>query len=176
MILTRENIVEEVGFTPALDEFQVNPHSVDLRLAEDVTLEAWTRATVFGVSVGDNRVMVKTLESVKLPGDVMGVVYPRSSTNRRGIVLDMTGVVDANYEGTLMLPLTNTTDKPIKLLKGERIAQIVFHRLEKQAVLRLSKYHGTAGDYVPDKEEETAMLQTGMLEAFKAKFALSQAE
>lgn len=160
MILTRENIIAEIGFEPKLDVFQVNPHSVDLRASVEVTLMPGVTSHV------------QTMEKVALPGDVMGVVYPRSSTNRRFIALDMTGVVDANYSGHLMMPMTNCTEKPIRILRGERVAQIVFQRLEKQAPLRLSKYHGTDGAYLPDKSEETALLESGDLDALKAKYAL----
>lgn len=160
MILTKENILVEIGFEPALDVFQVNPHSVDLRACVEVSLMP-------GVTTH-----VQTMERVTLPGDVMGVVYPRSSTNRRFIALDMTGVVDANYSGHLMMPMTNCTEKPIRILRGERVAQIVFQRLEKQAVLRLSKYHGTDGAYLPDKSDEVVFLETGNVEGLKAKYAL----
>jgi len=164
MILTNDLILTEVKFEPGLDEFQLNPHSVDLRLAEEIVLEPFNITT--------NTVLAKSLETVTLPGDVMAVVYPRSSTNRRGITLDITGVVDANYSGTLTLPLRNNTDKKIVLMKGERVATLVFYRLEKQAVLRLSKYHGTDGTYKPDKTVETALLESGNLSDLKANHAL----
>ncbi len=164
MILTRDEILKEVTFLPALDEFQANPHSVDLRLAEQVILEQ------------GGATIARTMETVTLPDNVMGVVYPRSSTTRRFIELSMTGVVDAGYSGTLMLPVWNRSISRVVLMKGERIASIVFHRLEKPADVRLSKYHGTNGTYVPDKEEETSLLETGRLAELKTKFPLRQAE
>lgn len=164
VILTSDLILAEVKFEPALDEFQVNPHSIDLRLAEQIILMP-------GITV-----LAKSQDKVTLPGDIAAVVFPRSSTNRRYITLDITGIVDANYSGTLTLPLRNTSQEPILLMKGERVASLVFYRLEKQAVLRLSKYHNSEGNYIPDKGAEAALLAKGDLEGLKAKFALSQPE
>lgn len=160
MILTRENIIEEVKFVERLDVFQVNPHSVDLRLADG----GW-------IDPGETKVF-KSMENMTLPGDVMGVVYPRSSTNRRGLQVHMTGVVDANYSGTLMMPITNCGKDPVNLMRGERVASIIFQRLEKQAVMRLSKYHGQSGDYIPDKGVEAALLAAGDVAGLKANHAL----
>lgn len=160
MILTKEAILQEVNFPRGLDEFQVNPHSVDLRLGEEVVLQP-----------GDTK-MAQTLDVVGLPGDVMGVVYPRSSTNRRGVSVHMTGVVDANYEGQLVLPMTNLSHEAVTFMRGERVASIVFHRLERQATLRLSKYHKGDGSYMPDKSEESQLLKSGSLDELKARYAL----
>ncbi len=160
MILTKENILDEVGFVPALDEFQVNPHSIDVRLLDGGTIAS-----------GETK-MFKTAESVKMPNNVMAVVYPRSSANRRGLQIHMTGIVDANYEGQLVVPITNCAKEAITLLKGERVASLVFQRLERQATLRLSKYHGSKGDYRPDKDVETSLLALGSVDELKAKYAL----
>lgn len=160
MILTKEKILAEIQFVPELDSLQVSSHSIDLRLAENHLLMP-------GVYT-----MMSTLEEVTLPDDVMGVVFPRSSTNRRFIALDMTGVVDAGYQGHLVLPLTNCNIEPIQLYRGERIAQMVFHRLEQPAVLKLSKYHKGDGNYVPDKERELDLVKQGMIQELKAEFPL----
>jgi deoxycytidine triphosphate deaminase len=117
--------------------------------------------------------MCKTLESVKLPADVCGVVYPRSSTNRLGITLDMTGVVDANYEGHLILPLSYHGDSSsFHLLKGQRVASIMFHRLSAPVAIVQSKYHKTEGAHVPDKEEEQAYLEAGDIIGLKKTFSI----
>jgi deoxycytidine triphosphate deaminase len=161
MILTKMQILEKKLFATPLDAFQVNPHSVDLRLAQDLRLAPG--ATMLGTSA----------DRVRLGNDVMGVVYPRSSTNRRNIALGMTGVVDAGYEGGLVLPLTNLNDMEVTLRKGERVASIVFHRLEEPVEPRLSKYHNGDGSYVADKDEEASLIARGRAEELKERFPLS---
>lgn len=158
MILTKQMIKEEVWFDPPLDVFQARPHAVDLRLACDVNLMP-------GVFT-----LCGSLEKVRLPNNVMGVVYPRSSLNRRGMALDMTGVVDAGYEGFLVLPITNCNDMPVPLRKGERVASIVFHRLEEPVEPELSKYHKGGASYVPDGADESAMIASGDIDGLKARY------
>lgn len=158
MILTKDEILAEIGFPNGLDAFQVQPHAVDLRIDGDYVLRA-----------GDH-VLAKSMDAVRMPADVMAVVYPRSSTNRLRVTLDMTGIVDAGYEGTLTLPLTAWKDTEIK--KGTRVASLVFHRLSKAVEVKLSKYHLSSGDYVPDKEDELRLLESGMDEGLRARYLL----
>ncbi len=158
MILTAGEIKRCVRFETPLDAFQVNPHSVDLRTDSDVVLRP-----------GEHFV-ARTIDHMTLPNDVMAVVYPRSSLNRSLVTLDMTGIVDAGYSGQLVLPLTNHSEKPVRIRKGQRIASLLFHRLEEPVEPRLSKYHGTDGAFLPDKDEEVRLLMAGDIEELKKKF------
>src|SRR5690606_10713722 len=86
-------------------------------------------------------VLVSSLETLKVPSDLMGILYPRSSTNRKGLSLDLTGIVDAGYEGQLILPVRNNThSQVVRLYPGERMCQIVFQILNESVEPRLSKY------------------------------------
>lgn len=160
MIITRDEILNEVKFPNGLDEFQVNPHSIDLRIEDNIVL-------LPGILT-----LVKTADIVGLPNNIMGVVFPRSSTNRRMITCNITGVVDAGYEGNLILPLKNETLQPITLLRGERVASIIFYRLEKPVTVRLSKYHNGGSEYKPDKSAEANLLATGSVEEIKTKYKI----
>ena len=169
MIITKENFMKEVRFSPQLDDYQVNTAAVDLR----VGLELY-----FPVNGGTEKVkpgdtitvkpgmhfLIKTLEKVFIPSDIVGVVYPRSGANRRGLSIDMTGIVDPGYEGHLMIPVSNHTSKNIDILVGERISQIMFHRTEiKEDVMRDSKYHNASMEAKPDKKVEIDGLHDGSL-------------
>ena len=60
-----------------------------------------------------------------------GLVAPRSGLGHRGLVLGNTiGVIDADYEGTVMLSVWNRNAGPdaaaIEVEPGDRIAQLVF--------------------------------------------------
>lgn len=54
-------------------------------------------------------------------------VLPRSGLGyKHGIVLgNLTGLIDADYQGPLMVPLWNRSNTPFKIAVGERIAQMV---------------------------------------------------
>lgn len=61
-----------------------------------------------------------------------GLVFPRSGRGHRdGLVLgNGTGVIDADYEGPLMVSAWNRdAATPVRIEPGERIAQLVFTRI-----------------------------------------------
>lgn len=57
-------------------------------------------------------------------------VRPRSGLAwRHGITLiNSPGTIDADYRGEVMVPLVNLGDAPFTVMRGERIAQMVFAR------------------------------------------------
>jgi len=194
-------------FEPTLDAFQNQPHAVDLRLGTVFYLPKIWKLTKAGrevltvdvtESAGDNfekielkpgqffelapgeSIIASTLEKISLNADdVMGVLYPRSSINRRGLAVDMTGIVDAHYSGHLMIPILNkTSSQIIRIYPGERICQVVFQRLarglQKVDALRhgagLAKYNGADAKHLSsqkDANEEIALIRKGDMKSLK---------
>ncbi|MEY9211129.1 dUTP diphosphatase [Thermobifida halotolerans] len=94
----------------------------DLVTAEDVVLAPGERATV------------RTGVAVALPDGYAAFVHPRSGLAARcGLtVVNAPGTVDAGYRGEIMVPLLNTdSTTPVKLARGDRIAQMVIQRVER---------------------------------------------
>ena len=56
------------------------------------------------------------------------VVLPRSGLgHRHGLVLgNLTGLIDADYQGPLLLSLWNRSDRPFTISPGDRVALLVF--------------------------------------------------
>ncbi|WP_449411652.1 dUTP diphosphatase [Methylobacterium komagatae] len=73
-----------------------------------------------------------------------GLVFPRSGRGHRdGLILgNGTGVIDADYEGPLMISAWNRSRQPVRIEPGERIAQLVFTRIARPV---LSVLDGDAG-------------------------------
>jgi dUTP pyrophosphatase len=65
-----------------------------------------------------------------------GLVFPRSGRGHQdGLVLgNGTGVIDADYEGPLMVSAWNRGTAPVRIEPGERIAQLVFTRIARPAL------------------------------------------
>ena len=65
-----------------------------------------------------------------------GLVFPRSGRGHRdGLILgNGTGVIDADYEGPLMISAWNRSGEPVRIEPGERIAQLVFTRIARPAL------------------------------------------
>ena len=205
-IITRKEIIERINsgslkFKPNLDEFQLQEHSVDLRLGYTFMIPKMWHMTNKGresldVTHFDKRnheyfevieleqsqyfellpqeyILVSTLESIVMPTDIMGVLYPRSSTNRKGISLDLTGIIDAGYEGQLILPIRNNTrSQAIRLFPGERLCQVVFEELKHEVIPRPSKYHQK--DIIEgvqmEKQEEVDLIAKGDIKALKENY------
>ncbi len=89
-----------------------------------------------------------TLESIKLPNDIVARVEGRSSLGRLGLVVHSTaGFVDAGFEGTITLEITNLNTMPIVLYPDMRICQIAFEQMSSPAEVPYgekssSKYQG----------------------------------
>ncbi|MBT3349176.1 hypothetical protein HN954_04035 [bacterium] len=198
---------KKLEFSPPLDKWQDQPHAVDLRLGTafylpkiwklsdrgrevlnvDVTRDAGDNfekielvpGQFFELAPGES-IIASTLEKISLRADdLMGVLYPRSSINRRGLSVDLTGIVDAHYSGFLMIPIHNrTSSQIIRIFPGERICQIVFQKLasdlQKIDALRHgaspAKYEGAAADELcskKDAETEIGFLKSGDLDGLK---------
>lgn len=196
-----------ISFEPALDVFQNQPHAVDLRLGTVFCLPKIWRMTEAGREIvavdvtetaGDNyekielkpgqyfdlapgeSIIASTLEKISLNvPDLMGVLYPRSSINRRGLAVDLTGIIDTFYCGNLMIPILNkTSSQVIRIYPGERICQIVFHKLtqsltREEALVHgkaTAKYNGSDGYNLvskKDSEEEIDYIKSGNLAGLK---------
>lgn len=147
-----------LSFSPSLDSFQLQMHAVDLRLGFTFLVPKSWRLTDNGreaISIDplkghgseyfdvleleqgqyfellpEEYVLVSTFETIKVPNDLMAVLYPRSSVNRKGLSVDLTGIIDSGYEGPLTLPIRNNTrSQVIRLHPGERFCQLVFEEL-----------------------------------------------
>ena len=60
--------------------------------------------------------------------NVCGIILPRSGLGaRHGIVLgNLTGLIDSDYQGPVLMPLWNRGSKPFTIHVGDRIAQLLF--------------------------------------------------
>lgn len=198
-----------LAFKPGLDGFQMQPHAVDLRLGTTFRLPRHWHMTKNGREAivvdpfeanGDYHETIKlepgqvfellpgeviiaeTLERVELNSDnLMAVLFPRSSLNRRGLSVDLSGIVDVWYQGHLIIPVSNKTDQVIRLYPGERICQLVFETLttpiDKESAsqhgLNKAKYQAAQDSgFKVDRAEEVLMIQEGRLHELKDKYKL----
>lgn len=77
--------------------------------------------------------LIPTGISVAIPEGYEGQVRPRSGLAlRNGIgLLNAPGTIDADYRGEISIILFNFSDKPFIINRGDRIAQLVFAKVEK---------------------------------------------
>ncbi|MEY4409369.1 MAG: dUTP diphosphatase [Actinomycetota bacterium] len=112
-------LIAEPGFEPSYAK--PGDAGADLRSTESLTLAPGQRA------------LVKTGVRIAMPDGYVGLVHPRSGlAAKHGItVLNTPGTVDAGYRGELMVTLINTSDEEFQITRGDRIAQLLFQRVER---------------------------------------------
>lgn len=163
---------EKIKFDPGLDKFQIQPHSIDLRLGWNFYIpKNWTINDSGRVGViidyldpkpqKENFDLIKlkpgqyfeilpkefiiasTMEKVIINDDkLMAMMYPRSSFTRKGLFI-ASGIVDVKYNGYLALSVLNNTETQIiKLYPGERVCQLVFHYLSSALSTEEAIKHG----------------------------------
>ncbi|MFA6095390.1 MAG: dCTP deaminase [Candidatus Paceibacterota bacterium] len=199
-----------LSFSPALDVFQLRPHAVDLRLGYTFLIpKSWQLTArgreAFSIDHLDKKrpeyfdvveleqgqyfellpgeyVIVSTLEKLSMPKDVMAVLYPRSSVNRRGLAVDLTGIVDCGYKGQLAIPVrNNTAHQTIKLYPGERFCQVVFEETGEELADDTNRYSNkdiiegsirSNPAYGESGEDEIEMIQRGDIKGLKNKYKI----
>jgi dCTP deaminase len=138
------------------ESLQIQPASVDLRLGHEFLVYRPAQVTVLDprvpadIAASMERVEVSpeqafvlhpgdfalgtTIERVKMPSDLVGVVDGRSSIGRLAVVVHATaGFIDPGFEGQITLELSNIGSIAVKLYPGMRVAQIVLHQMSSPA-------------------------------------------
>ncbi|WP_405266882.1 dCTP deaminase [Methanobrevibacter sp.] len=161
----------KIGFEPLLDEKQIQPSSVDMRLGDEFKVfkvirkpyidpkdEEEVASYMESTTVEDGDAFIihpnefalaTTLEYVKIPDDLVARVEGRSSMGRLGVTMHVTaGFIDPGFEGKITLEISNIGAMPVALYPGQRVCQIVFETMTTPSEVpyghpdRNSKYMG----------------------------------
>lgn len=171
MYLTKDEINNllntEIFIRPLLDNNQISEVSVDLRIGGDFLVSIQGRNAFINASQNDAKmgeiggffqetrrkfgetfllhphqtVLASSLEYIKLPNNIFGILTMRSTYSRLGLTLS--SIIQPGYCGCISLELTNTSNNSINLTVGAAIFQIQFVRLEND-----QNYFGRARKYI----------------------------
>jgi dCTP deaminase len=151
-----------IGIVPAPLPVQYQPVSLDLLLGNSfcrLPRNQWDEHhpiidTQTEVRPGEF-LLANTLERLKLPDNISGLVHGKSTWARKGLMVEAAGLVDPGFEGTITLELKNLSHLPIPLRAGEPICQISFHGLDA-GVLRPYGSDGLNSHYQGQNKAEPA--------------------
>ncbi len=92
------------------------------------------------------RVLVPTGLVLEIPHGFEGQVRPRSglALNHGITCLNTPGTIDSDYRGEVKVLLVNLGEEPFVVTRGIRVAQIVFARVSRLAVVEKGAAGGTA--------------------------------
>ncbi|MHB1434359.1 MAG: dUTP diphosphatase [Streptosporangiaceae bacterium] len=108
---------------------------LDLYASGDVDLGPGQRATV-GTGV-----------AIALPDGFAAFVHPRSglAASHGVTIVNAPGTVDAGYRGEIRVTLLNTDSaRPVRLRRGDRIAQLVVQRVERVVLHEVAVLPGSS--------------------------------
>lgn len=154
---------ERIVFSPALDlSIQLGSCSVDLRLGNTFRVfkhsqypyidprdkklasdmmeeEVVKKGNPFILQPGDF-VLATTIESFKLPNDLLARLEGRSSLGRLGIVVHSTAsIFEPGWDGVVVMELGNMGRMPVALYPGMRICALTFEELSSKVEIPYSK-------------------------------------
>lgn len=147
----RKSLKEGVIKIEPLNEGNIQPASVDLRLGKDFSLlKYWSGVRTLDLKspnvehekITNQKEMVipphsfilgTTEESIELPSHISAFVEGRSSIGRIGLFIQTAGLVAAGFKGQITLELYNANNLPIVVQAGHRICQIVFFEMTEAA-------------------------------------------
>lgn len=83
-----------------------------------------------GIIKPGKRVLFNTGISISIPDGHVAYVKPRSGLAVNHGIDVMAGVVDSSYRGEVMVLLANFGESTFEVFEGDRIAQLVIHKIE----------------------------------------------
>jgi dCTP deaminase len=143
----RESIKNKDIVLEPIDDGQIQPASVDLRLSDDfLVMEEYSMDHIdMGEEVKYKQVksdsfvllpksfvLARTKEYMEIPLDCAAAVEGRSSIGRIGLFIQNAGWIDPGFKGTITLELFNASNVPIRLKPGRRVGQLVVSKLDKK--------------------------------------------
>jgi dCTP deaminase len=131
-------------------ETQIQPASIDITIGDtfstisnvqnggiidfDVPVEYRTTKRDSYVLLPKQFVLATTREYIKLPNNMTAFVEGRSSIGRLGLFIQNAGWVDPGFEGQITLELFNATEWALNIKAGDRVGQLVFAKMDRDAV------------------------------------------
>lgn len=97
-------------------------------------------------------VLAHSVEMIRMPRNVTGVVLCKSTYIRAGVLIPTT-VLEAGWEGIITLEISNVTPLPAKIYANEGIAQVLFFEGDEPCDVsygdRKGKYQHQKGVVLP---------------------------
>jgi dCTP deaminase len=144
----------------AADEFKIftnvnavviDPKAFDANSFIEGTLQSDGKSRYI-VAPPNSFVLARTIEYMRIPRNVVGLMTVKSTYARCGIVSPPT-VLEPEWEGHITIEISNTTPLPARVYANEGIAQVLFFQADEFCRVsyadRKGKYQGQTGITLP---------------------------
>ncbi len=164
----------EIAFSPILDQFQIQPHTIDLRLGYsfyvpkkwgynergrialnsdylDSDKDSQNNFDLIKLKPGQyfellpkEFIISSSLEKLYLKSDNIMATLDARSSVMRRGLWITSGTIDVRYEGSLTFPIVNHTEQIIKLFPGERVCHLTFSMIDQNIRDEDALLHGNS--------------------------------
>ncbi len=108
-----------------------NDAGMDLFTNQDIRLEP------------DQRTSVSTGIAIKIENGYVGLIWDKSGLAHKKGLKTLGGVIDSNYTGEWFIGLINLSQEKILIKKGEKIAQVLFQKIEHPEIKIVTELEDT---------------------------------
>jgi dUTP pyrophosphatase len=105
--------------------------AMDLYSAENVVIEP------------GEKIACKTGIAIKIPDGYAGLIWDKGSVGIVAGVKTLGGVFDSNYTGEWLIGLVNLGKEDYKIEKGQKIAQVIFQKIETPEIEEVEELEET---------------------------------
>lgn len=121
--------------------------------AKDLDINSFVHRSGPSIIIPPNSfALTHTVEYFKIPRDVLVICVGKSSLARIGAVINVTPI-EPEFEGHVVIEISNTTTLPMRIHSGEGIAQFLFFQSDEPCTTsykdRGGKYQGQTGITLP---------------------------
>lgn len=85
------------------------------------------------------RIPCKTGIAIKIPKDYAGLIWDKGGPSHKFGIKTLGGVFDSNYTGEWLIGLVNLGQENFEIKKGQKIAQVIFQKVEVLEVEEVDK-------------------------------------
>lgn len=129
----------------------IDPKRFDHNLSRKVELQQ-DDSGIFIIAPPHSFILAHTVEYLRIPRDVTGLMTTKSTYARCGILSPPT-VLEPGWEGQVTIEISNTTPLPARIYAYEGIAQVLFFKSDEACRVsyadRAGKYQGQTGITLP---------------------------
>lgn len=105
---------------------------MDLFIDEDYTVQP------------QERYIAPTGVAIEIPDGYVGLIWDKSGMAANVGLKSMGGVIDSSYRGEIKVIVFNTSDKPIKFNKGDKLAQMLIQKVERVLIREVNTLSDTS--------------------------------
>jgi len=114
----------DIRISDTFELFHDGDEPLDVKNPDSLKTKKFTAKDYFDIPAGD-MVLCHSLEKFDIPDDIMCIAVGKSTYARIGCICNITPL-EAGWKGYLVIELSNTTKRPIRIYPFEGIAQLIF--------------------------------------------------